>query len=85
MTIERFDALSFVICSDEITAGAVSCDLTNQTIAPNAAAAKKPSSSHVAMLVLGRGWAVAAAVANKARILSLESGVVFTGDPAGNN
>src|SRR5580693_2274399 len=79
VTRERFDAPSLVICSDEITTGGDSGDLTTQSAATTAAMATAPAASHraifdAAILTLGFAGTVAAAVANRARILSFESG-----------
>src|ERR1700685_2452335 len=73
VTRERFDVPSFVICSDEITAGGYSGDLANQKIATNTAAATSPNVTHFTPFALGCGLGAAAVAANIARILSFES------------
>ena len=52
VTRDRFEAPSFVICKDEITAGGVSTGLRKNIAATNPAAAKKmkPAASHDATL-----------------------------------
>src|SRR5580704_2123005 len=80
VTRERFDVPSFVICSDEITAGGDSGDLVNQKIATNTATATSPNATHFTTFALGRDLGVATA-ANIARNLSFESGTCLGANP----
>src|SRR5277367_249489 len=82
VTRDRLEVPSFVICSDEVTAGGDFGDLRNRNIPTNAATATRPNTSPVAILTAGCGLTVASAAANMARILSFESGTVLTADPA---
>src|SRR5579872_6047390 len=84
VTKERFDVPSFVICTDETTLGGASGDLRNKTDA-NTATTAKPTTNHFATLTFGFGAKVVGALANRARILSFESGTELVDDPVVTN
>src|SRR6202050_3095681 len=83
VTRDRLDAPSLVICSDETTAGCAWGDFRNMTTATTAAMATTPAASHGAIFAFRGGVTVVSAVANKARILSFESGAGLAAVPVG--